>query len=130
LKDRPGLTNAAFGFPGILPTWSSSDKDFITTALGVSRVWATIGHGIVNEVYWPSTGSPQILDFSFYLVGENRWIDLKRVQQYVLSTPAPYLPLLTIKHSGDDYGLELEVLPDPRRDVLLVRQLGPVLARL
>ena len=46
----------AFGAPGIAPTWSSSDKDFVTTALNGSRVWATIGHGIINEIYWPSTG--------------------------------------------------------------------------
>ncbi len=115
------MSNTAFGSPGIPPTWSSSDKDFITTALGTSRLWATIGHGIVNEVYWPSTGAPQIRDFSFYLVGEKSWVDLKRVQQYTLSTPSPYVPLLTVTHTGDDYRLELEILPDPRRDVLLVR---------
>jgi glucoamylase len=103
------------------PTWCSSDKDFVTTALGTSRLWATIGHGIVNEVYWPSTGAPQIRDLGFYLVGENTWVDLKRVQQYTLSTPSPYVPLLTVTHTGDGYRLELEILPDPRRDVLLVR---------
>jgi glucoamylase len=111
----------AFGAPGIAPTWCSSDKDFVTTALGASRLWVTVGHGIVNEIYWPSTGQPQIRDFGFYLVGTGGWIDLKRVQRYRLSTPGPYIPLLTITHWGHDYQLELEVLPDPRRDVLLVR---------
>lgn len=94
---------------------------FISTALGTSRLWATIGHGIVNEVYWPSTGTPQIRDFGFYLVGNDTWVDLKRVQRYELSTPAPYIPMLTITHTGPDYRLTLEILPDPRRDVLLVR---------
>jgi glucoamylase len=111
----------AFGAPGIAPTWSSSDKDFVTTALGSSRLWATIGHGIVNEVYWPSTGQPQIRDLGFYLVGNGRWIDLKRERRYRLLTPGPSLPALTIVHHGDDYQLTLELLPDPRRDVLLVR---------
>jgi hypothetical protein len=32
----------AFGRPGIAPTWCSSDKDFVTTALGSSRLWATV----------------------------------------------------------------------------------------
>jgi len=41
--------NEAFGAPGIGPTWCSSDKDFVTTALGSSRLWATIGHGIVTR---------------------------------------------------------------------------------
>ncbi len=112
----------AFGAPGIPPTWCSSDKDFVTTALGASRLWVTLGHGIVNEIYWPSTGEPQIRDFGFYLLGDDGdWIDLKRVRRYRLGTPGPYLPLPTIEHFGPDYRLLLEVLPDPRRDVLLVR---------
>jgi len=115
------VSGQAFGSPGLAPTWCSSDKDFVTTGLGCSRVWVTIGHGIIDEVYWPSTGEPQIRDFSFYLVGAAGFIDLKRVRRYRLSTPGPYLPVLTITHFGDDYELELEVLPDSRRDALLVR---------
>ena len=72
----------AFGAPGIAPTWSSSDKDFVTTALDGSRLWATIGHGIINEVYWPTTGHPQIRDWGFYLVGEKRWISLTWPTEY------------------------------------------------
>lgn len=116
----------AFGALGIAPTWSSSDKDFVTTALGGSRLWATIGHGIINEVYWPSTGQPQIRDLGFYLVphtapGPDRWLDLKRLRRYRLHTPGPFLPAPTVVHHGDDYQLTLEILPDPLRDVLLVR---------
>lgn len=111
----------AFGTPGIAPTWSSSDKDFVTAALDGSRLWATIGHGIINEVYWPSTGQPQIRDLGFYLVSNGCWIDLKRERRYRLLTPGPALPALNIVHHGDDYQLTLEILPDPLRDVLLVR---------
>ena len=111
----------AFGSPGVSPTWASSDKDFVTTALGNARLWVTVGHGIINEIYWPSTGTPEIRDLGFYLLGEDRWVDLKRVRQYRLSRPKPYLPLLTIVHMGDDYRLTIEVLPDPKRDVLLLR---------
>lgn len=118
MSDAP---SHAFGVPGIAPTWSSSDKDFVTAALDGSRVWATIGHGIINEVYWPSTGQPQIRDLSFYLVGKGRWVDLKRERRYRLLTPGSALPALEIVHYGDDYQLTLEILPDPVRDVLLVR---------
>jgi glucoamylase len=114
-------SSEAFGTPGAAPTWSSSDKDYVTTALDGSRLWATVGHGVVNEVYWPTTGNPQIRDWGFYLVGEGRWIDLKREARYRLLSPGPYLPALTIVHHGADYQLTLEVLPDPHRDVLLVR---------
>ena len=92
-------SNPAFGAPGISPTWCSSDKDFVTTALDGSRLWATIGHGIINEIYWPSTGQPQIRDFGFYLVGEERWIDLKRVRRYQLSD-ARALPACADHHAS------------------------------
>jgi glucoamylase len=117
----PEPKRQAFGAPGMPPTWSSSDKDFVTTALGRSRLWATIGHGVINEVFWPSTGEPQIRDLTFYLVGQDGFIDLKRERRYALETPAPGVPLVTISHSGADYRLILEVVPDPLRDVLLVR---------
>ena len=115
------MTEQAFGAPGMSPTWSSSDKDFVTTALGPARVWATIGHGVLNEVFWPSTGRPQIRDLTFYLVGGGRFVDLKRERRYELHTPSPSVPLLTIAHSGEDYRLTVEVVPDPLRDVLLLR---------
>ena len=115
------MAEQAFGAPGIPPTWASSDKDLVTTGLGTTRVWVTIGHGIVNEIFWPTTGRPQMRDLSFYLVSNSRWIDLKRVYRYRLETPKPYIPLVTIVHDGNDYRLELEILPDPRRDVLLIR---------
>jgi len=121
VSDHSGAERPAFGPPGIAPTWCSSDKDFVATALGSSRLWVTVGHGIINEIYWPSTGEPQVRDFSFYLVGARGWIDLKRLQRYHLLTPGPFLPLLTITHYGVDYRLALEILPDPRRDALLVR---------
>lgn len=44
------------GGPGSRPTWTSSAKAMVTTALGTSRVWVTLGYGILNEVYWPATG--------------------------------------------------------------------------
>jgi glucoamylase len=124
-KTNPRATGQAFGAPGSPPTWSSSDKDLVTTALGHSRLWTTIGHGVINEIFWPSTGRPQIRDLTFYLVGNGAFIDLKRERRYTLATPAPSVPLLTITHwgthSGHDYRLVLEVVPDSLRDVLLVR---------
>ena len=45
MADEAG-SNDAPGAPGISPTWTSSAKDMVSTALGSSRVWATIGHGI------------------------------------------------------------------------------------
>ncbi len=45
----------------------------VTTALGPSRVWATFGFGIVNEVYWRSAGRPQIRDLGFIVTSRSKW---------------------------------------------------------
>ncbi|PZA06669.1 MULTISPECIES: glycoside hydrolase family 15 protein [unclassified Meiothermus] len=111
----------AFGAPGISPTWASSSKDLIGTALGPSRIWFTLGYGILNEVFWPSTGEPQIRDLGFIVAREGAWYEVKRVQRYTLSTPAPEVPLPRVVHRGEGYTLELEFLVDPNRDVVLVR---------
>src|SRR5450759_5063611 len=89
----------AFGAPGHAPTWCSSDKDRVITALGPSRLWATIGHGILNEVYWPSTGQPQIRDLGFIVAGDGFWCEVKREANYELSTPTPRLPLPQVVHT-------------------------------
>lgn len=110
----------AFGRPGIAPTWSSSAKDLIITSLGPSRLWVTLGHGIVNEVYWPATGLPQVRDLGFIVAGPGTWTEIKREKRYTVTTPAPWLPLPQVVHEGDGYRLTLEFLPDPGRDVLLI----------
>lgn len=109
------------GWPGIPPTWASSDKDLVGTALGPGRVWFTLGHGILDEAYWPSCSTPQIRDLGFIVAGEDFWVEVKREGNYELATPAPDVPLPTIVHRHDRYRLELEVLADPLRDVVLVR---------
>jgi len=62
----------------------------VTTALGSSRL-GHHRHGIVNEVYWPSRASRRSAIWVFYLVGNGRWIDLKREHRYRLLTPGPGL---------------------------------------
>ena len=118
--ERPATILSRARHPGVGPTWTSSAKDMVTTALGPSRVWATIGYGILNEVYWPWTGEPQLRDLGFIVADANTWQEVKRVRNYMIETPLPYVPIGIITHVGDDYVLELRVVPDPRRDALLI----------
>jgi glucoamylase len=108
------------GGPGIRPTWASSAKDLVTTALGTGRVWVTLGHGILNEIYWPTTGTPQTRDLGFIVASPNGWFEVKRINRYTVSTPAPSVPLPYVVHQGEDYQLILEILPDPLRDVVQI----------
>jgi glucoamylase len=109
------------GAPGIPPTWTSSSKDLVGTALGPARVWYTLGYGIVNEVYYPRVDLPQIRDLGF-LVGDGRgfWVEVKRERNYSLTLAAPGVPAPTIVHTHPRYELTLRVAPDPERDVLLI----------
>jgi glucoamylase len=75
----------------------------VTTALGPSRVWATLGYGIVNEVYWPSAGRPQIRDLGFIVAGRSQWHEVKRVARYLLSLPEPFIPLPRIVHESEGF---------------------------
>ncbi len=50
MTDSP--TGYAPGWPGIAPRWTSSAKTGVGTALNQhSKVWFTLSHGILNEVY-------------------------------------------------------------------------------
>jgi glucoamylase len=83
-------TTIAPGDPGSRPTWTSSAKDMVMTALGTSRVWVTLGYGILNEVYWPATGQPQVRDLGFILAGPSAWFEVKLdLPEQTRSGPAP-----------------------------------------
>ncbi len=109
---NPTLRHAP-GHPSIAPTWSSSDKDLVSTAIGSSRVWFTLGHGIVN------IDIPQIRDLGF-IVADNAgfWVKVKRLTDYTLTLPAPGVPLPTVVHHHPRFSLTLRICPDPKRDVL------------
>jgi glucoamylase len=117
----PQGNGVAPGAPGVTPTWSPGPKDAVTTALGVSRVWATVGHGIVNEVYWPSAGDPQVRDLGFIVAGNGFWQEVKLLPGPGITTPAPAVPIPTVVHAASAWTLTIELVPDPDRDVLLIR---------
>jgi glucoamylase len=108
------------GAPGSPPTWTTGAKDFVTTAPG-SKVWVTLGDGILNEVYWPSTGRPQVRDLGFLVAGPGWWREVKQERRYTISAPDAATPLPTVVHEAEGYRLTLEVVPDPRRDAVLIR---------
>ena len=113
--------NTAPGAPGIGPTWTSSAKDLVTTVPGGrSRVWLTLGHGIGNEIYWPSNGEPQVRDVGFIVTADGAWTEVKRASRYDVSVPEPGVLLPTVTHHGDGWTLTCTWTIDPDRDVVLV----------
>ncbi len=109
------------GGPGISPTWASSAKDMVGTALGPARLWFTVGFGIVNEVYYPRVDLPQIRDLGFIVGdGEGFWCEVKRLGTHVVTTPAPGIPAVQVVHAHERFRLIQRIAPDPARDVLLI----------
>ena len=116
------LVDEAPGAPGISPTWCRSSKELVGCALGSSRVWFTIGAGIVNEVYYPRCDIPQIRDLGF-IVGDGKgfWVEVKRLGRHKLRPAAPGVPAIEIIHRHKRFEFILRVTPDPARDVLLLQ---------
>src|SRR6185437_11469182 len=119
--DLAEQTAHAPGHPGIAPTWASSAKDLVGSTLGSSRVWFTLGYGILNEVYYPRVDIPQIRDLGFIVAdGNGFWVEVKRLHNYALRLLAPGTPAVEIVHTHERFRLTLRVTPDTDRDVLAI----------
>ncbi|HEX7368564.1 MAG TPA: hypothetical protein VF261_02815, partial [Candidatus Saccharimonadales bacterium] len=60
------------GAPGADARWAPGPKDGVGTALhDASNVWFTIGHGILNEIFYPQVDTPSIRDFGFIVTDGN-----------------------------------------------------------
>ncbi len=76
---------SAFGWPGVEPRWTSSRKDAVGMAYSASsRIWFTVSHGILNEIYYPTIDRPQTRDMGFLLTDGETFIheekrDLERI---------------------------------------------------
>ncbi len=109
------------GGPGIPPTWTSSAKDLVGCSLGPSRLWFTIGFGIVNEVYFPRIDTPQIRDLGFIVADDaGFWCEVKRLGHYAIEMAAPGVPAVRVVHTHERFTLSLRIIGDPHRDALLL----------
>ncbi|MBS1820699.1 MAG: glucan 1,4-alpha-glucosidase, partial [Acidobacteria bacterium] len=74
----------AFGAPGLEPRWTSSRKDAVGTAYSASsRVWYTLSHGTLNEIYYPTIDRPQTRDMELLFTdGESFCHEEKRDLDY------------------------------------------------
>jgi len=116
--------SVAFGAPGIEPRWTSSAKEGVGTAYHTScRVWFTLSHGIVNEIYYPHVDKPNTRDFQFLISdGETFCHEEKRDLDHQIEYPERdcLFYRLTNSEPGGRYRLVKHVLTDPHGSVLLV----------
>jgi glucoamylase len=109
------------GAPGLPPTWCSSAKEMVGCSLGPSRLWFTVGGGILNEVYHPRIDIPQIRDLGIIVAdGKGFWVEVKRMYRHTLKLAAPGVPAVLIVHEHERFDLTLRIAPCRERDVLLM----------
>ena len=111
------------GGPGIEPRWTSSAKSGVGTAVSRhSRVWFTLSHGIVNEVYYPRVDRANIRDLGLLATGPDGFFsEEKRDASHEVEPLGPGVPAyrLTNQCTHQRYRIIKNVFTDPERDVLL-----------
>jgi glucoamylase len=111
------------GWPGIPPRWTSSAKTGIGTALNrSSRVWFTLSHGILNEIYFPRVDMACTRDLGLIVTdGSGFFSEEKRQCIFEVSPVEPGVPAfhLANTHLGGRYRIEKEIFADPHRNVVL-----------
>jgi glucoamylase len=113
------------GSPGIPPRWTSSAKTGAGTALNQhSKVWFTISHGILNEVYFPRVDQACTRDMGLLVTnGRDFFSEEKRHCTFENKPFEPGVPAYELINTEvwGRYRIHKEILTDPYRNVLLQR---------
>ncbi|HWK43436.1 MAG TPA: glucan 1,4-alpha-glucosidase [Stellaceae bacterium] len=121
MRGRVPSGKLAPGAPGIEPRWTSSAKTGVGTAPGsLSRVWFTLSHGILNEVYYPRVDQACIRDMGLIVTsGLDFLSEEKRDADHAVRYLAPGAPAFHLTNTTERYRIDKRVVTDPMRDVVL-----------
>src|SRR5882762_2175522 len=114
----------AFGAPGIEPRWTSSKKDAVCTAYAASsRVWFTVSHGTLNEIYYPTIDRPQTRDMELIFTDNETFVhEEKRDFEFDFHYIDP--DSLAVRVVASDlqgrYAVTKEFITDPHHPVVLM----------
>lgn len=116
--------SSAFGAPGMPPRWTSSAKEGVGTAYHTSsRLWFTLSHGIVNEIYFPHVDQPNTRDLQFLITdGESFCHEERRDLDHRTEYPEQNTLLYRVTNSdpAGRYRLIKEIIGEPHSSVLLM----------
>ena len=111
------------GWPGIPPRWTSSAKTGVGTSLNrSSRVWFTLSHGILNEIYFPRVDTACTRDLGLIVTdGASFFSEEKRHCSFAVTPLEPGVPAFRLVNTelSRRYRIEKEVFADPHRNVVL-----------
>ena len=113
------------GWPGIPARWTSSAKSGVGTALSpTSRVWFTLSHGILDEIYHPRLDLACTRDMGLIVTdGQEFFSEEKRHARSQVAYLASGVPAYRLTNTCMEgrYRIEKEIIADPQRDVVLQR---------
>ncbi len=111
------------GWPGSPARWTSSAKSGVGTSLSpASRVWFTLSHGILNEIYYSRVDQACTRDLGLIVTdGRVFFSEEKRHTASTVTYPVEGVPAyhLTNTCGKGRYRIEKDIIADPRRDVVL-----------
>jgi glucoamylase len=110
------------GSPGIPPRWTSSAKSAVgTAARAESRVWFTVSHGILNEIYASRLDTACVRDFGFIVTATNYFSDEKRDTRQTVAMIEDGVPAFRLVNTSIDgrYRISKTIFSDPVREVVL-----------
>jgi glucoamylase len=92
-----------------------------TAARAESRVWFTISHGILNEIYAPRLDSACIRDFGFIVTARDYFSEEKRDTHNTIEMVEDGVPAFRLVNTAIDgrYRISKTVFSDPVREVVL-----------
>ncbi len=114
----------AFGAPGMEPRWTSSVKDSVGTAYSASsRIWFTVSHGILNEIYHPTIDHPQTRDLGLLITDCASFVHEEK-RDLLPSFEYIHPEALGVRYTNRDkegrYQLVKEIICDPHHSVVLM----------
>ncbi len=111
------------GAPGIDARWAPGPKDGVGTACSESsNVWFTIGHGILNEVFYPQVDTPSIRDLGLIITdGDEYFSDEASSSNSKVAWEEKGIPAFHVTNKSHDgkYVVKKTVISDPKRPVIL-----------
>ena len=111
------------GAPGIEARWTSSAKEGVGTALSTSsRVWFTISHGILDEIYYPRLDQACTRDMGMLVSdGKSFFSEEKRSTKHEAESLEAGVPAFHLVNTdeNDRYRIEKVIVSDPERDTVL-----------
>lgn len=125
MQTNPLPRRAAPGAPGLDARWTSSAKSGVGTSIHRSaRIWFTLSHGILNEIYYPRVDQACTRDMGLIVTGPDGYFsEEKRHTHQKVQTMGDGIPSYRLTNTARDgrYRIIKEIIAHPHREVVLQR---------